>query len=373
MKYKVAEFITVIADGGAESIIKDYACMLDKNKFDTIVIARRTYKDSVNVKVIKENGGKVISIYKNNCFPMKVIQKLNDWWYVPYKIKQILIREKVDICHMHLNTLGYIKKISKHIKNVKLFYTCHSDPKKHHISTKKSQKNARYLIKQNGMQMIALHEDMRKEINNILKINNTVVIRNGIDFIRFKNITESRQQLRNSIGIPENAFVIGHVGRFVDVKNHIFLADIFAELCRRKENAFLLMIGSGELKDQTELKLNSFGLKDKYVVLSHRTDIPQLMKSMDVFVFPSLYEGLPVTLVEAQVSGLRCIIADTINEESILSENTISISLDKSADEWCDVILDESIKGQPNRNIEDYDMNKEIKKLEQLYMGEIND
>lgn len=370
MKLNVAELISVVQDGGAETIVKDYALTLDKNKFDTVIISRRILNNSVNVKQLQEREIRIIPIYKSNSFFMKVIQKLNDWWYVPYKIKKILIREKTDICHMHLNTLGYIRKISKHIKNVKLFYTCHSDPKKHHISKKSSQKNARYLIKQNGMQMIALHEDMRKEINEILEINNTVVIRNGIDFIRFKNISESKSQIRASIGIPENAFVVGHVGRFVDVKNHIFLADVFVELCRRKENAFLLMVGAGELEDQTKDKLDSMNVKDKYMILSHRTDIPQLMKAMDVFVFPSKYEGLPVTLVEAQVSELRCVISDTINEESVLSENTVAVSLNKSFSKWCDIILDDSIKGMPCGNIEDYDMNKEIKRLESLYLGE---
>lgn len=370
MKYRVAELIPIMQNGGAETIVKDYARLLDKNMFNVVIITRRLHNDSVNVKQLNDSGIKVFSIYKSNSFLMKVVQKFNEWWYAPYKIKSILKHEKIDICHMHLNALGYIRKISGQIKNVKLFYTCHSDPKKHHISKKNSQKNAKYLIKQNNMQMIALHENMRKEINDILGIKNTVVIRNGIDFIRFKNISESKFQIRNSIGIPENAYVIGHVGRFVDVKNHTFLTSIFEELCKRKENAFLLMIGDGILETQIQSKLNSFGLKDKYIILSHRMDIPRLMKSMDVFVFPSKYEGLPVTLIEAQVSGLRCVISDTIDEESIISENTIAISLNNSPSKWCDVILDDSIKGTPCGNINDYDMNKEIKRLESLYLGE---
>lgn len=372
MKCKIAEFVSSTADGGAETLVKDYMLLLDKNKFDPVLIVRRRLYNTANNMAIEKNESRIIVIYKSNSFLMKVIQKLNDWWYIPYYLKKTIKQENIEVLHIHLDFLKFVKKISGQIKNVKLFYTCHNDPKVLHLVNKKERKAAEYLIKNNGLQMIALHEDMKKEINEMFGINNTIVVRNGIDFKKFRNVTESREQIRTLLNIPQNAFVIGHVGRFCDQKNHTFLVDIFSEVYKRKSNAFLLMIGIGELKNKIENKLNSLGLKGKYLILSNRSDIPQLMKSMDVFVFPSLFEGLSLTLVEAQVSGLRCVISDTINKEGILSKNTIPVSLNKTFSEWSSIILDDSIKGAPHGSIDDYDMNKEIKRLEELYFGKSN-
>lgn len=365
---KIAEFVGSIQDGGAETLVKDYVLMLNKSKFNTMIIVLRRSPNTANDKILTEQGIKIIPICKSNFLPLKIIQKLNYWWYVPYKLRKILRDERIEVLHIHMALLHYLKKIPKQIK---ILYTCHSKPERY-LSGKRQDENksAKYLIQHNNLQMIALHDDMRKEINQMFNINNTVVIRNGIDFNRFRNISETQSQIRKTLNIPENAFVVGHVGRFSGVKNHTFLVDVFSELCKRKENAFLLLVGAGELKQQIEEKLNSLGLQGKYLILSHRSDIPQLMKAMDVFVFPSLFEGLGIVLIEAQVSGLRCIVSDAVPEEAFKTELAVPVSLKKSPAEWCDVILDESIKGRANGNIEDYDMNKEIKRLESLYLGE---
>lgn len=373
MKYNIAEFIGTIQDGGAETLVKDYSLILDKSKFNVTVIVIRRRPGTANDTILVKNGVKIISIFKNNTKPFKIIQKINQWWYVPYKLNKILKQENINVLHVHLSLLDYVSKISKKIKNVKLFYTCHSDPKRLFGGKNESEgSGAKKLIKNNNLQMIALHEDMRREINKMFDIHNTVVIRNGIDFGRFHNVKETKKEIRSANGIPDDAYVIGHVGRFVNVKNHDFLVDVFNKLYKRKNNAFLLMIGDGQLKQQIKEKLDLLGLKGKYMILSHRSDIPQLMKAMDIFVFPSHYEGLSLTLVEAQVSGLRCIVSDKVNEESILTEDTILLDINNSPKEWCDVILDDTIKGIPISNLDDYDMNREIKRLEWLYTGELN-
>lgn len=370
----VAEFIGSIQDGGAETLVKDYALMLDKNRFNCIIIVLRRSPNTANDKLLTENGVKIIPICKSNFFPLKVIQKLNYWWYVPYKLRKILKKEKINVLHIHLILLHYIKQISSSLKNVKLLYTCHSEPSKLLFGDRMYEnKAASYLIRNNNLQMIALHEKMRKEINRMFDIDNTVVIRNGIDFNRFKNVSETKEKIRKKLNIPSDAFVIGHVGRFSEVKNHTFLNDVFNELCKRKEKCFLLLVGNGPLKKQIIQKLNSLGLHGKYLILSHRSDIPRLMKAMDIFVFPSLIEGLGIALIEAQVAGLKCVASDTIPMEAFKTEFAIPVSLNKKPSEWCHIILDSTIKNTTYGNLEDYDMNKEIIKLEKLYLGEFNE
>ena len=97
------------------------------------------------------------------------------------------------------------------------------------------------------------------------------------------------------------------------------------------------------------------------------------MKAMNVFLFPSLFEGLSVTLIEAQVLGLRCVVSDKINKETFQNESVVPVSLDEPIEKWADIILDEAIKGPYKGNIDNYNMNKEIKRLEKLYMGEFNE
>lgn len=140
---------------------------------------------------------------------------------------------------------------------------------------------------------------MRKEINELLKINDTIVIRNGVNFKRFQNVQGSRKSIREMLDIPEKTFVMGHVGRFHPVKNHEFLVEIFVELSKRKSDCFLLMVGDGSEKEHIRNVLDRQGMRGKYFILSNRTDVPELMQAMDVFVFPSKFEGLGIVLVEA--------------------------------------------------------------------------
>lgn len=375
-KTKVIEFIGRLGDGGAETLVKDYALLLDKERFDVKIVVFYQMPSTANSKHLRDNGITVIPIYKGekrNTI-IKIWQRLTQKLYVPYRLQRIVKQENPDVIHTHLANLKYIFKISDCLNNIRLFYTCHNLPELL-LSGKRKDEGiaARYLIKNYDLQMIALHNDMKKELNAMFDIDNAVVIRNGINFKRFITLDESKSQIRESIGIPKNAFVVGHIGRFTHQKNHDFLIDVFKEVADKKENAFLLLIGSGSLMNEVKAKINRYGLDDRVLILSNRTDVPQLLKAMDVFVFPSRFEGLGNVLIEAQVSGLRCIVSDSVPREAFKTDLAVSRSLSKSPAEWCDVILDDLIKGHANGNLEDYDMNKEIKRLEKLYMGELHE
>jgi glycosyltransferase involved in cell wall biosynthesis len=358
-----------MTDGGAEVLVKDYASMLDKKKFNVIVITKWKGFNTANESILNENNIKSYSMYPRYSIFWRIFNIIFGSWYIPFKLNRILKQEKVDVLHIHMVLLKYVNQISNKIKNIRLLYTCHNLPDQYFSGrNKKEAKAARHLIKENGLRLIALHDEMKTKLNDMFDVDNTVVIRNGIDFKRFQNVKDSKEKIRKSLGVPKDAYVIGNVGRFHRQKNHEFLVEIFSELVKRKDNAFLLLVGAGELKENIEKKLYDYGLDGKYLILSHRSDIPEIMKAMDVFVFPSLYEGLPVALIEAQVSGLKCVVSNAINSESYLSEKTIAIGLDKSTSEWCDVILDDTIKGKNNVDINNYDMNKEIKRLEELYL-----
>lgn len=374
MSVKLAHFIGWIQDGGAETLVRDYSLLIDKEKFNVSVIVLNVNEESANYKIMRDNGVRIIRIYRSDSTSLiyRMIRKLNRWWYVPARLRRILSEEGTEVLHIHLTVLRYLKPISGRLKNVRLFYTSHSKPCIH-LGVRAEYAAARYLIKHNGLRMIALHDAMRREINEMFGITNTVVIHNGIDVRRFADVQKSKDEVQKELGIKKGSFVVGHIGRFDPVKNHSFLIDVFDAVCKRRNDAFLLLVGDGSGKEEAETKLGSLGLQGRYLILSHRPDIPQLMRAMDVFVFPSLYEGLPLALIEAQVSGLRCAVSDAVPQEAFVTELAVPVSLNESAERWCDIILDDTVKGTAHGSSENYDMNKEIKRLEKLYLGEINE
>ena len=142
------------------------------------------------------------------------------------------------------------------------------------------------------------------------------IIHNGVDLDIFKFYPEERAKKRTELGIDEGIRVVGHVGRFDEQKNHTFLIDIFAKMLEKDKDLKLLLVGKGKLQDQVRAKASELGIDGKIIFAGVRSDVPHLLSAMDVFVFPSFYEGMPNTVIEAQATGLPCIIADTITREA---------------------------------------------------------
>ena len=162
----------------------------------------------------------------------------------------------------------------------------------------------------------------------------------GIDLTPFQNCVDPIA-VRAELDIPPDAFVIGHVGRFFEQKNHVFLVDIAAEVARREPKMFLLLVGGGSLWSAIEQKVNQAGLADRVVFAGVRPDVPRLMVgAMDVFLFPSLSEGLGIVLIEAQSAGLPCIVSDAVPKEADVVKPLIRrISLSQPASAWAEAIL----------------------------------
>ena len=180
------------------------------------------------------------------------------------------------------------------------------------------------------------------------------------------------------MGIPKDSFVIGHVGRFSEQKNHIFLTKIFREIYTRDKNTFLLMAGAGEEKNKIKSIMDNSPMKDSYLILSNRSDVADLMQAMDVFVFPSKYEGLGIVLIEAQKSGLPCFASDIIPVYAKVTNLVNFYSLNIDEKEWAKEILkfrnmeyrNEFIK-QSGEVPSEWEMKNVINKLEQIYEGVI--
>lgn len=204
--------------------------------------------------------------------------------------------------------------------------------------------------------------------------NKVSVFNNAIDCNEYAFQKEIREKYRKSLYV-EDCFVIGHVGRFNEQKNHKYLVKIFEKLVLVKENAKLILVGDGPLRENIEQEIEERGLEDKVLFLGQRCDVNKLMMAMDLFILPSLYEGLPVVGIEAQASGLPCIMSDAITEEVALVD-TYFESIKADSKVWVDKIVNIKINDNTKREnahtiiaAKGYDINQEANKLYEFYKG----
>ncbi len=173
----------------------------------------------------------------------------------------------------------------------------------------------------------------------VCKADNFHIIKNAIDTRQYVFSEKSRNKIRKEFDI-EGKFVIGHIGRFHEQKNHEFLLKVFESLCKFHDDAVLLLCGDGTLKDSIEQSAHMSDLNNKVIFTGVRSDIPELLQAMDVFVFPSQYEGLGIVLIEAQAAGLHCLASDTVPKEAFITDNVEAMSLKESQESWAIKVLD---------------------------------
>ena len=186
---------------------------------------------------------------------------------------------------------------------------------------------------------------------------------NAIDTEKFSYDPEARIALRKELGIPQDAFVVGHVGRFMYQKNHNFLIDIFAELQKEKPGARLLLIGEGELMEQIKAKVQRLGIEKSVIFTGACNDVNKLYSVMDVFCLPSFYEGMPVVAWEAQANGLPCVFSDKVSKEVEQGENCCFLNLTQAPDKWASALL----KSRKRMESRVPDIQKAAERLELLY------
>ncbi|MEO1186390.1 MAG: glycosyltransferase [Cyanobacteria bacterium J06636_27] len=188
------------------------------------------------------------------------------------------------------------------------------------------------------------------------------------------------REVRTELGIPDNAFVVGHVGRFYKQKNHEFLLKIFAEILNREPQAYLLLLGEGSLRENIEQQAVEMGISNRVIFAGVRADVPRLMiGAMDVFILPSFHEGLPVVSIETQAAALPLILSDVItNELEKVAPLVQQISLSQPAPVWADAavaVRDSTIKVTQTDSLavlenSEFDIDYSIELLTKTYVDE---
>lgn len=199
------------------------------------------------------------------------------------------------------------------------------------------------------------------------------ILHNGVDLNKFRYDEAGRFQIRKEFEI-EDKFVVGHIGRLNKQKNHRFLLEVFAKMQAVRENAVLMLLGTGEEREKICAWIHELGIDDKVILAGQRFDIPQILSAMDVFVFPSLHEGMPNTVIEAQATGLPCLISDTITAEADITGLVKYLPLTASLSEWAETAL--RMAESPRRDMSEnflkhgYDIESVSKEFITLLLGE---
>ena len=360
---RVLQYIGSLNIGGSQTMIMELYRNIDRNKiqFDFIVDKK---EDVYFQKEIENLGGKVYFLPNytgKNHFSYK---KAWNNFFVKHNEYKII--------HSHVrSTASIVLKIAK--KNG-LITIAHS----HNTSNGEGfssviKKILQYRIRSVADYFFGCSKEsciwlFGKRIANSEKC---FVLNNSIYTDKFLYNLETRNKIRKELNLDDK-YVIGHVGRYAPVKNHTFLLDVFYELQKKHDNAYLLLVGDeSEVKKEIQNKIKSLNIESKVLVLSNRNDVFELLQAMDVFVMPSLYEGLPVTLIEAQAAGLPIIISENITDEVIITKLVSKLSLTDDIGVWVQKI--ETLENFERYNTKSdivssgYDIQKNVKWLELFY------
>lgn len=166
------------------------------------------------------------------------------------------------------------------------------------------------------------------------------ILPNAVDLDVFHYHELGKNVILKELDLAEDTLLVGHVGRFDIQKNHTFLLEIFKEIVKKQPKSRLLLVGKGTLEQQIRQRVQEMNLQENVLFVGVRSDIPQILSAMDVFVFPSFYEGMPNTVIEAQATGLPCIIADTITREANITGLVQYLSLADAPETWAETALE---------------------------------
>ncbi|MCR8968937.1 glycosyltransferase [Facklamia sp. 7083-14-GEN3] len=322
---KILHYVGAMNRGGMENYLMTIYRKIDKNNFQFhFAVHQESPGDYDNE--IKKMGGKIFSFPSFRKNPIKYFESWDNFWRNN--------KNEYSWFHYHTNSLANISAIKAAHKNgfnsiIIHGHSSYADKGKfqliHDLIHHKNQTYIKKYIKHR----VAVSQLSAEWLYGTTE--NISILRNGVDYTSFYFNNSLRDHLRKKFKIPNDSIVIGHVGNFLKVKNHIYLLEIFKHILEKRPNSKLFLIGQGPLKKDIHNYLNSNEISDSVFLLGSIPNVSDYLNIFDLFVFPSFYEGLPISLIEAQVNGLNVFMSNTISDEVIISDRCKQISIDNSS------------------------------------------
>lgn len=349
--------------GGAETMVMNIYRKIDRTKIQFDFVVHTDEKCNYNDE-IHSLGGKIYSIPKYN--GTNHIEYKKEW------NKFLKYHPEYKIIHGHVRSTAsiYLRIAKKH--GLTTIAHSHSTSSGNGVSA--IIKNImQYPLRYIADYMFACSQSAGEWLfgKRACKRENFYIVNNAIDSTCYRFDKAIRNETRKEFQL-DNKYVVGHVGRFHSSKNHEFLINIFKHIYRKDNNSVLMLIGEGEMLSAIKKKVYDLKLTEGVIFTGVRSDIPNLMQAMDVFVFPSLFEGLGVAAIEAQAAGLQCFVSDKIPREAHITNLIESLPLECSAKKWANKILQtKQVKEHRDMSLEivgaGYDIKQNTKKLTDFY------
>ncbi len=354
--------------GGAERIAANICCYAHEKQFEFHYVVFEGY-ENVYGPEIEAHGGKVITIPSPRRGYLRYCQTIAD-----------LIRKyRYTTVHSHTQFNSGFNMLIAKLMRVPI-RIAHSHTTKTECAVSTAQKLyeclMRHLVRRNATHLMACGIDAGRWMFGKRAFDKRgIVLKNGIDTAACAFSEENRNRLREACGIAEDSYVIGHVGTILPVKNQEFLIRLLPELRKRNPKVLLLLVGGGIEEERTRLETiaQSCGVRDAVMFTGGVSNVNELLSVMDVFAFPSLREGTPLALLEAQANGLPCVVSDRIPKDALLTELVKPLSLE-TPESWISALLDakrrDAAKGCEELMTSGYDFREAYQPLYSIYRSE---
>ena len=323
---RVLHVVTYMGRGGLETMIMNYYRHMDRSKVQFDFLTHRDFRADYDDE-IEALGGRIYHLPRLVPWSRSYRQALESFFdeHPEYRI-----------VHVHQDCLSSVILRAAKSRGIPVRIA--------HSHSSSQDKNLKYIIKLFYKQFIPRYAtDLfacgRDAGDWMFGKADYRIVNNAIDAAGYRYCAQRSKTMRRSLGIPADALVVGHVGRFSYPKNHGYLIDIFAAIHRKAPDAYLLLVGDGQSRKMIQEKVDALHISDRVIFTGLRPDVADLMQAMDAFVFPSLYEGLPLTLVEAQAAGLPCLISDHVPLDCKLTPLVHQLALEDAPDVWADKVL----------------------------------
>ncbi len=304
---------------GITSVILNYYLNMNKKGMQIDLVTPNKISEEYK-NIFSENSSKVFNINRKGN-PLKYFIHLT----------KLLKKEKYDVVHIHGNSsMMLIDVLPAVIARVPIRIVHSHNTTCNHVWLHRLLNPLFNLCYTNGM---ACGQDAGRWLYGSKSF---VELKNGIDTSKYLYSESIREQYRKELGVGEKV-LLGHVGNFIEQKNHEFLIDIFADLLKKNSNYMLLLISDGALMESIKAKVERLKISDSVIFLGKTPDVNKYMQAMDILLLPSLYEGLPVVLIEAQSAGLQCLVSDKVSVESDVTDTLKFIAIDDT-EQWVNEI-----------------------------------
>lgn len=323
MPIRILHVVTYMGRGGLETMLMNYYRSIDRTQVQFDFLTHRDFEADYDAEILTL-GGRIYHLPPLNPFSRGYLSALGRFFAEHSEYR---------IVHCHLDCMAGIplKAAKKHGVPVRIA----------HAHNNNQAKDRKYLLKLLYKRMIPgtatnLLACSGEAGRWMFKRDDFLVLNNAIDAGQYAFDPEVRRASRRELGISEDALVVGHVGRFDPQKNHGFLLAIFEKM---PTDSRLLLVGDGVLRAAAEQQAEELGIRDRIIFTGVRSDVDRLLQTMDVFLFPSLFEGLPVSIIEAQAAGLPCLISDKVPIECKKTELVTQLPLDAAPEAWAEAVL----------------------------------